>query len=84
MYSSLFSQTHYKLCSPLVAMGIMGPEPEIFCNQARFSVEELGHQASHKTFVLLFVLATKCAGEKVVQNLQERPNNDWFNLRSTP
>lgn len=47
----------------------MGPEQAISSNQARLSEEGLGHQFSHKTFGLQFVLLIKCAGVKMSQKL---------------
>jgi hypothetical protein len=48
-------------------------ELAIFYNQASLPREGLGHQLSHKTFNLQFVLPTKCAGVKMAQNLWEWP-----------
>jgi hypothetical protein len=52
----------------------------ISCNQARLSVEGLGHQPSHKTFNLQFVLSERCAEVRVAQTCA----NDWSNLRPMP
>jgi hypothetical protein len=53
----------------------MGPESVIFCNQARPQVE--GHQPSHKTFDLQFVLLTECSGTGAQQNHQ-RDQRDFI------
>jgi hypothetical protein len=46
--------------------GGRGTDPEwaICCNQAGLPVEELGHQPSHKTSDLSFVLPTRFLGDK--------------------
>jgi hypothetical protein len=59
----------------------MEPEVATFCDQAWLPVEILGHQPSHKAFHLQFVLTSRWAGVKVVQNLWEWPVHDWSNLR---
>jgi hypothetical protein len=41
------------------------PELAIFCNQASLPVVRLGHQPSHKTFDLQFVLPARCAGAEL-------------------
>lgn len=52
--------------------------------QARFLVEALGHQFTHKTFNLQFVLLMRCAGVMVAQRLWQWLNKGWSSLRPMP
>ena len=56
-------------------------EVETTCSQAGLPEEGEGHQPTHKTLDLKFVLPTRCAGIKIEQRLREWPTNDWPNLR---
>jgi hypothetical protein len=56
----------------------------IFCNQARLSVEGLGHKLSHKTFNLQPFLPVKYAGAMVAQSLWVWTTSDWSNLKPMP
>ena len=60
-----------KLALRLLAMGDMKPEPTTCFNKVKFPIEELGHQSSHKTFGLHFVLPTRNAEVKIEQNLRD-------------
>lgn len=51
-------------------------------SQAELSVEQKGHQATHKTFDTNFVLSTKCTEIKMDQKLREETTNDYPNERS--
>jgi hypothetical protein len=52
-------------------MGDMKPELAISYNHPTLLVEGLGHQPSHKTLNLQFVLPARCAGVKVVEKVWE-------------
>ena len=56
----------------------MEPEPDVFCNQARPQVEELGHQPSHKPFDLQFVLPVECSGTGAQWNPYQRHQRDFI------
>ena len=68
----------------LLAMEDMEPEMATFCNQARLPMEGLGHQLSHKTFDLQFVLPVGCTEVKMEQKLRGWPSNGWSILRLMP
>lgn len=44
------------------------PDPSLFCNHGRLLVVVLGHQHSHTTFDLQYVLPSRCAETMVTQN----------------
>ena len=54
-------------------MGGLDPEPVTFCNQARLQVEGLGHQPSHKTFDLQFVLPAVFWDRSLAGSSSKRP-----------
>ena len=53
-------------------MGDTEPEPAIFYNQAIPQMEGLGHQPSHKTFDLQFVLPAEFSGTRAYYNGHQR------------
>lgn len=58
--------------------GVKEHELSIFWNEAKPAMEELGHQTTHKSFSLKFVLPSRCTGIKMAQKW---PNDDWSNMR---
>jgi hypothetical protein len=55
-------------------MGDMKPEPVISCNQARFSMERLECQPSHKNLEPQYVLPVRFAGVKDGAKFEESAN----------
>ena len=68
----------------LLVMWDIEPELDISYSQERLPEQVLGHQISHKTFNLQFVLPVRYVEVKVVQKLWEWPTSDWSSHERRP